>query len=477
MSNQEERKEKRTRKKRIRRIVIAIAAVVIVFGGLIGMWQHYQKVQANSSTFPVRTSINGVDCSNLEKEEAAEKVEKAWNKNKFKLVSGEKVVCSIPLTNVKYDEDEIAKEIGADIGFLPYMAHLFGKSYDINVKMNITKVSVAFDNVFNEFCEEYDKDRTESKDAYIDMSTNEFKVVPEVYGTNIDTKSLRRNIYARIADGIFKMDYDENQYIEQPKIKADGPEIKEQLDYCNKYLSMEMTYEFGSEKYTMTPEEMDKILSLNKDGKLKASKKVSKAFAQELAKKYNTYGQERTINATIQGKKKVVGGSYGYVIDVENEAKQLRKDLKAGKDVSREPVYLMVGNRRDGNDDMTDTYVEVDLTNQRMWFYKDGKRIIKSDIVSGNVSENKGTDVGTYKIAYKERNAKLKPRGAKEDVEVKYWMPFNGGQGLHDAWWRYAFGGSIYRTNGSHGCINLPPKTAEKLYNNVKTGDIVIVYY
>ena len=76
-----------------------------------------------------------------------------------------------------------------------------------------------------------------------------------------------------------------------------------------------------------------------------------------------------------------------------------------------------------------------------------------------------------------ERNAKLQPTGSKEPVDVKYWMPFNGGQGLHDAWWRSEFGGSIYKNNGSHGCVNMPPKAAKKLFENASTGDIVIVYY
>ena len=56
-------------------------------------------------------------------------------------------------------------------------------------------------------------------------------------------------------------------------------------------------------------------------------------------------------------------------------------------------------------------------------------------------------------------------------------MPFNGGIGLHDANWRKTFGGTIYKTNGSHGCVNLPPAVAKTIYENISAGDPVLCYH
>jgi lipoprotein-anchoring transpeptidase ErfK/SrfK len=56
-------------------------------------------------------------------------------------------------------------------------------------------------------------------------------------------------------------------------------------------------------------------------------------------------------------------------------------------------------------------------------------------------------------------------------------MPFNGGIGLHDASWQPWFGGNRYRTNGSHGCINMPLAAAKTLYANISIGDTVKVHY
>ena len=119
--------------------------------------------------------------------------------------------------------------------------------------------------------------------------------------------------------------------------------------------------------------------------------------------------------------------------------------------------------------------VEVNLSEQHAYVYKDGQMVIDSDFVSGNISAGNGTHTGVYPIAYKEKDATL--RGDNYATPVDYWMPFNMGEGLHDAKWRSSFGGSIYKTSGSHGCINLPKDKAKEIFETVEAGWPVIVFY
>ena len=118
--------------------------------------------------------------------------------------------------------------------------------------------------------------------------------------------------------------------------------------------------------------------------------------------------------------------------------------------------------------------MEVNLTAQHLFFYKDGKRILESDFVSGNVSKKFGTPTGTYPVQYKQNDATLV--GEDYETPVKYWMPFNKNIGFHDASWRSKFGKDIYLTNGSHGCINMPPANAKKMFQNIQRGVAVVVY-
>ena len=101
--------------------------------------------------------------------------------------------------------------------------------------------------------------------------------------------------------------------------------------------------------------------------------------------------------------------------------------------------------------------------------------VLESDFVSGSAARGFDTPAGIYGITYKERNATLAGQGYR--TPVSYWMPFNNNIGMHDASWRSSFGGNIYKTNGSHGCINLPYSVAEEIYGYVEKGTPVICYY
>lgn len=116
-------------------------------------------------------------------------------------------------------------------------------------------------------------------------------------------------------------------------------------------------------------------------------------------------------------------------------------------------------------------YIDVSISEQRLNYYEYGKLVLSSDIVTG---VNNGTPTGNYRVLNKARNVTLK--GANYTSFVNYWLAFIGhSYGIHDASWRTNFGGSIYKYNGSHGCINMPYTNASKLYNMVDIGTPVHV--
>ena len=124
--------------------------------------------------------------------------------------------------------------------------------------------------------------------------------------------------------------------------------------------------------------------------------------------------------------------------------------------------------------DIGNTYVEINIGDQHLWVYKNGEQVNETDFVSGGLFKGNSTPEGTYSITYKERDATLVGEGYQSSV--KYWMPFNGNIGLHDASWRDSFGGHIYYMSGSHGCVNLPTAKAAAIYDQVEKGEAVVVY-
>ena len=131
-------------------------------------------------------------------------------------------------------------------------------------------------------------------------------------------------------------------------------------------------------------------------------------------------------------------------------------------------------------DDIGDTYLEVDLSAQTMWYYEKGKKKREMLIVSGVPNENRNTPGGVFKLFMQAKNYRLKdsnPDGSSWDTKVAYWnqLTFDG-IGIHDATWQPYFGGELYKWNGSHGCINLLPSKAKEFYNLIEMNTPVFVY-
>jgi lipoprotein-anchoring transpeptidase ErfK/SrfK len=117
------------------------------------------------------------------------------------------------------------------------------------------------------------------------------------------------------------------------------------------------------------------------------------------------------------------------------------------------------------------TKIVITISEQKLRYYQKGKVVFETDVVTGI---NNGTPKGTYSILNKARNVTLV--GEDYESKVRYWMAFIGrNYGIHDASWRSRFGGTIYKYNGSHGCVNVSSKAAAELYNMVEVGTPVIV--
>ncbi len=123
---------------------------------------------------------------------------------------------------------------------------------------------------------------------------------------------------------------------------------------------------------------------------------------------------------------------------------------------------------------MGDTYIEVSIEEQHLWYYKKGKLTLDTDVVTGNADGSHDTPTGYFKVYQRARNTTLTGPGYSSFVE--YWMAFSGGCGIHDASWRSSFGGSIYKGDGSHGCVNTPIDKVKVLYEDTEIGTPVIVY-
>lgn len=107
-------------------------------------------------------------------------------------------------------------------------------------------------------------------------------------------------------------------------------------------------------------------------------------------------------------------------------------------------------------------YIDINITTQTLTLFQNGVGTYAVPVVTGNVRAGHSTPQGLFSVQYKQLDRTLK--GEDYESFVHYWMRIVNNVGIHDANWRGSFGGEIYRKNGSHGCINVPPSLMPALY-------------
>ncbi len=317
-------------------------------------------------------------------------------------------------------------------------------------------------------------------DASVVIKDGKSTIIPENEGNYIDFSELCSIIDEALAKGDKIVDLDETDVYEKPDITSDSEEIVSEQARLEKLLSMKVTYKIDEVSWELTSEDYgDWITNISAD-KIEFDKDKIHEYVQNMADRYDTYDVPRNFR-THDGRTVTLDNTwYGWLIDVDSETDELYTVLEAGESVERVPeldCYAAV--YHDGGDDIGDTYIECDFGQQHIYVYVDGELVMDSDCVTGSLA-NSGkfrTPGGVYTILYTKSPAVLV--GDDYETPVKYWMPFIGelGIGFHDATWRSAFGGDIYKSGGSHGCVNLPLSAAEQLFNIAYEGMPVVCYY
>lgn len=213
---------------------------------------------------------------------------------------------------------------------------------------------------------------------------------------------------------------------------------------------------------------------LDENGNVQENPEGISVFINSLADSYDTYGVERPFQTTRGDIVMVKGDTYGTQIDREAEIQYLT-DAFAGKlSEVHTPTYSHEALYR-GKDDIGNTYIEVDMTYQTMYVYVEGELFLETPIVTGNMMRKMDTPAAVCYVYNKQRNRTL--RGPNYASFVSYWMPVKGNIGIHDASWRKEFGGEIYKTKGSHGCINTPKDAMAQIFEKVEVGTPVVLFY
>ena len=445
-------------------IIIVIASIVLVYL-LISLYfsKHYF----------FNTVINGVDVS-LKAHENVDGIIRSHIKDyKLRLIERDGEIEEIRGQDIvmKYNEKNSISKIYQMQNSFKWISSLFKKQ-----KYYVDDLFVYNENNLKSKIDELNclnKDTIEPQNVSFKYSNGSYEVIEEVYGNKIYKDKLKEVIEMSILKGEIKLDLNEKFCYENPEYTLSSHKIPNTRNLLNKYVSTKITYIFGSENEILDENIINQWLSVDKNLEVVINEKLVLEYVQGLSKKYDTVGMPRNIKTSMGKIVEVKGGFYGWKINCDSEKKALLENIKLGEVLQKEPTYTQKAVCRDKGD-IGNTYVEINITRQYLWFYKNGKLITQGPIVTGNPNRGNATDVGIYMLNYKQEEAIL--RGPNYEAKVTYFMPFNGNIGIHDASWMYSFGGDIYKSIGTHGCVNTPLYLAKTIFDNIEDGTPIICY-
>lgn len=455
-----------------------VAMLLLIYGGIALSYQE---------KFLPNTFINGVDCSGKGAQEAADLLDNQLQNYRLEVIGRD---ASMEKTDTigSVTAQEISVEMNGDTqATVKWLLEnqnvltwgwrkLSNDTYSNMVSQGISYDKQALESAVRSWdaCKTMKKPENAYIGEYSDALSG-YEIVKEVEGTTFDVEQLLELMDAAILSEQTTLDLEEAGCYQEPAIRQDDAKLQQIVGTANQWLQTKITYDWNGDKVVVDKELLkDWVKIVNEKPVL--DEEAAEKFVKEEASEHDTYGKKRNFVTTLGVELTLPSGYYGWKTDVAGETEELLQLIQQGAVTERDPLYINTAMQK-GKNDIGNSYVEIDLSNQHLYLYQNGAIVFETDFVSGSLSSTPDciTPAGVFGISYKTKNAVL--RGANYATPVNYWMPFYGNYGMHDATWRSSFGGQIYVTNGSHGCVNLPLESAATIYQYIETGFPVVCYY
>lgn len=458
-------------KKSLTALLSIVGAAAVLYGGFAA-WLHID------GRFPFHTELNGHDVSLQRALDVQYTCMDGYYPNMRFAVEGRDGM-SYKVTPQSFDFSGAERAVA----FLPehplrWPETLFeSSSYTTRDGGAIDKLARSIENDSAAF-----RSWQEPQNAYIayDDASGYFQITPETGGTAIDREKFEEALARHVLRGHGNLDLESAGVYRTAAVNSTSPTLAEACGKLNRFLDAEITYAENDVTKVFPARQLlpylhveNEPLAIVYDAYTAQSDGVFDAFAAELAEAFDSPGGARDFITHDGTTVSVTEKTWRAKLDTAATAQALA--ALTFEDIAGEapPPGTLVWERA-ALDRLTN-YVEVDLTNQMLYLYTDGKLALQTSIVSGCTAQHHTTPGGAFALAGKHRNVTL--RGPGYASFVRYWMPFNRQIGLHDASWRTNFGGTIYRTNGSHGCVNLPRDVAETIFETIDESYAIVCYW
>lgn len=452
-------------------LVVILAAAGILYGtGVLA-----------APVFPIGTKVSGVSVSEQSAKEAGETLQQAAEDYKLTVRFAQNTrTFSAKELGLTVDEDALKRLVkvmqqGQNAASAAEDAQtVFTCETDLKEEMqDLPERTAHADKATQDAVLTYDK------------KAGKYVIQEEQVGGTIDTQALAEAVQTAAEQLQPELDaVGAGLYGGETVRRSDDEKLNQALEQANQMLKTDVTYTFEVERKNVYGEEqlnksaIQKWLTVSEDGKrVQIDEDKVEDYVNEVARIYSVKEPTTAQFVTASGDHVEVEAP---ITDESVDTQALKKDIlnaiQEGATGQRKAPYRQTRTGEQGTTDLGGTYVEVDLDKQHLYLYVNGKKKAEGDICSGSVADGCATPAGLYTIKTKDYDRYLVGVGYRDWVH--YFMPFNGGIGLHDSTWREAdeYGGNVYLESGSHGCINMPLELVKTVDEYIDVGDYVILY-
>ena len=292
-----------------RYLLTGIFALVVIFVGLVG-FGYYQAVMYYKTHFFPNTTINGIDCGDMEVGPVVKMLDERSRDYLLEVtgrdcrtgasgtllgtVTSENIRLNIGETEAMVssflDQQKEHQWIGAYLnGAYPYFLEqgiFFDeglleeevRTWDACIKTNMVK----------------------AQDAYISEYSAEsgtYEIIPETMGTELDLEKAVLLITDAVRRQDEKIDLEEGGCYKEAAVKQDDRKLTEIVDQVNKWLSTKITYDWNGTKVMLDYETLHEWISLE-NGKPVLDEEKAAAFVKQQAAEYDTYGRKKNLKNT-----------------------------------------------------------------------------------------------------------------------------------------------------------------------------------
>ncbi len=444
--------------------VFAVLAVLIFiyFGVAYGVY---------GSKFLPSTVINDVDCSGKTVDEVSD-------------IMAEKVLdyhLSIMYNDIMVDElygkdidlefgelDKALEDICAHQKKLSWLKGVFFNSEHIYTTKGLTYDTLTLSRFIDSSLVLGMTGTIESEDARLEYIDDKYEIIPEVQGDSIDKAVFSAKVTSAVLGLDPDVDINRDGLFIKPGLTADNKNIIHSCKTANKLIKDKLELNITDDVFEIPIEIKKDWFCVDREGNLALNEAELSKYMDRLDKSYGANTEVRTFKTFYGDEVTVTGGDFGTGIDRDKLKNDVNEAMFSGKD-SRVIAEFAVFQK-----DIGKSYIEVDLSNQMLWMYKDGELILSTPVITGRDIEGCRTPEGVYRLKSKTENTVIKEKD--EEHTVNYFMSVNGGYGICDAKWKNLFGGQVYKEDGSDGSVYVLEDASKTIYENCYE-NMPVIYY